>query len=297
MRAMSAQLDYVPTPRRHRLPWRWLGLIALLITGGLLVVYRNVLTSQARLRWTIGQCRTFTRPPHFIALESNTFHAAQLAARDSSYALLPAGWPMTVKLRLSNVPSSYSWHPHEAYASVAPWNTLSASVAAPGPQAASLRTLGVRVPSIPLFVHERTSNGRPARLVIVELGVDNLQGFVLGPGYPWQKPTMIWQGPTHNLGETIPDTLARVHNLETHLAPNEGPPSLALRQRYGPDALAPAAHIYFGQPDPNDAAKFTIRVEIGKIPFTFEGQLMPDDTVQIEGPLLSEVFKKLQDSQ
>jgi hypothetical protein len=297
MRAMSAQLDYVPTPRRHRLPWRWLGLIALLITGGLLVVYRNVLTSQARLRWTIGQCRTFTRPPHFIALESNTFHAAQLAARDSNYALLPPRSPLSGNYYRVTRASSYSWHPGEAYASVAPWDTLSASVAAPGPQAAFLRTLGVRVPSIPLFVHERTCKGRPVRLVVVELSVDNLQGFVLAPGYPWQTPTLIWRGPTHNLGETIPDTVDRVHNLAIHLAPGETPQSLALRQRYGPDALAPAAHIYFGQPDPNDAAKFTIRVEIGKIPFTFEGQLMPDDTVQIEGPLLSEVFKKLQDSQ
>jgi hypothetical protein len=68
---------------------------------------------------------------------------------------------------------------------------------------------------------------------------------------------------------------------------------LSLRQSYGPDALQPPAHIYFGQPDPNDPAKFTIRVEIGHTPFDFKGQLMPDDTIQIEGPLLSEVFEKL----
>jgi hypothetical protein len=144
------------------------------------------------------------------------------------------------------------------------------------------------MPSIPLFVHERTCKDRPARLVVVELGVDGLQGFVLAPGYPWQKPTLVWQGPVHNLGETIPETLARTHNITTPFTPSQ-----TQRQLYGPDILRPAGHIYFGQPDHNDPAKFTICVEIGTTPFTFAGQLMPDDTIQIEGPLLSEVFKKL----
>ena len=278
---MSVELQYAPS-RRRRIRWRWVFLALVIIAAVPLWHDRKELVTQAKIRWSMGQCRTYTRPPDSIALESNTFHAAQLAARDSSYKLLPPGTVIASMTRTG-----------QAYESVEPWDTLSASMRSPSLPATYLRSLGPRVPTIPLFVHERTSKGRPTRLVVVEFGFYGLQGFVLAPGHPWQKPTVVWSGLTHNLGETIPDTLARVYNLTVQLAPGEAPPPLSLRQRYGAEALQPPAHIYFGQPDPSDAAKFTIRVEIGKTPFIFEGQLMPDDTIQIEGPLLSEIFEKL----
>ena len=282
---MSVELQYAPS-RRRRIRWRWVFLALLIIAAVPLWHDRKELVTQAKIRWSMGQCRTYTRPPDSIALESNTVYAAQLAARDTSYSLLPTAWPLSPSMK-------YSWHNGEAFKSVDPWQALSVAMIAPGRQAVWLRSIGALVPTIPLFVHERTSKGRPARLVVVELGVDGLQGYVFAPGYPWQQPTLIWSGLTHNLGETIPDTLARVHNLTIQTPPGQAPPSLSLRQLYGPNVLHPPGHIYFGQPDPSDPAKFSIRVEIGKVTFTFVGQLMPDDTIQIEGPLLSEIFEKL----
>jgi len=284
---MSAQLDYAPTPRR-RVPWRWVGLILLLTAAGFVVAYRKPLTAQTKLRWIVRQCTSYVRPSDSIAYEENVFHAQHLVAHDASYQLLPMR----------------NWRPNEyggVYKPVDPWNAF--------PPAARARRLGnyllirpsaAAPPAVPLFIHARTIRGRPERLVIVELDSDGLQGYVIDPGPLWGKPVLLWQGRVRNIGESIPETLMRAggSHIPIDLMPGENVQAALDRIVLGHIATnQPPARVYFGQVHPNDPAKFTIRVAIAKTQFNFEGQLMPDDTVQIEGPLLSEVFKKLRDAQ
>jgi hypothetical protein len=285
---MSAQIDYAPNPRR-RVPWRWVGLIMFLIAAGVLVAYRTPLTAQTKLRWTLGQCRTYTRPADSIALEANAAQANQLAAKDSNYRLYPPGM-------------SVPWGPSGgAYRPVDPWDALPAT-ARPAPLSMRFPYYLANAPvpvAVPLFVHQLSCKDRPARLVAVELNPDGLYAYVIAPGRLWETPTLIWQGPVRNLGENIYETLARAprFNGPFGIRPGETAQTAVNRALLEASATQPPARIYFGQPHLTDPAKFIIRVAIAKSEFNFEGQLMPNDTVQIEGPLLSEVFKKLRDDQ
>jgi hypothetical protein len=287
MSPMSAPLDYAPTPRR-RVPWRWVTLATLLIAGVLLWRYGKQLSAQSKLRWTVRQCTTYTRPADSVAYEENAFHAQQLVAHDAAYQLLPLNtWGNSTEYR-------------GAYKPADPWNAF--------PAAARGRRLGrfafvlpgaTALPAVPLFIHTRTSKGRPERLVVVELDSNGLQGYVIDPGPLWGKPALIWQGLVRNLGENIPGTLGRATILRApiDLRPGENIQAALDRVvlRYH-TTQQPPARIYFGQVDPNDSAKFTIRVAISNTEFKFDGQLMPDDTIQIEGPLLYDVIVKIRDA-
>jgi hypothetical protein len=284
---MSSPLDYAPIPRR-RIRWRWISVAVVLLSSALLWRYGKDLSAQSKLRWTVRQCATYTRPADSVAYEENVFLAQQLVVHDASYQLLPMNnWRSPTEYR-------------GAYKPADPWNAF--------PPAARPRRLGSYLfvrpgltapPAVPLFVHTRTSKGRPERLVVVELDSDGLQGYVIDPGPLWGKPALIWQGLVRNIGESIPDTLGRAKMLHIpiDLMPGENVRAALDRAVLKYHTTQPPARVYFGQVNPKDAAHFTIRVAISNTEFQFDGQLMPDDTIQIEGPLLYDIIVKIRDAQ
>jgi hypothetical protein len=292
----SAQLEYAAVPRRRfRVRLRWLALVLLLAAIFVAWRYGWRIRDQASLRWTVRQCLNYSRGEDSVAYEANRYYANDLAARDSTY-------------RVSFPPSlADSWQFRGAFKPVDAWDTLAlrnlpalTSNSTPNIRS-TLFTLpggalsyvgpGGKAPThipyvnrfvapftfvAPIFVHERKAIGHPARLIVVELTNslqhDQIECFVIDPGPHWGKPTLIRHGKPHEVGETIPGVLSRA-----------GLPV---------NANEPAARVYFGQIDPNDSARFTFRVAVLQAQFNFDGRVLADDTIEIDGPLLSEVLMK-----
>jgi hypothetical protein len=281
---MSVELQYAPAHRRRRIRWRWVFLALLLIATVPLWRYGSAIIAHAELRWTLGQCRTYTLPANAVAIEANPAQAVLLLTPDTPYRSYPSR---------DYVPWGGA---SGVYRSVPPWEALPPALRPPPRARRFPFYLSTATPiAMPLFLHERLAKDRPARLVAIDLDPEGLRGCVINPGRPWEKPTLVWQGPVRNLGESIPEIIARGVSLSPNVIPDPGESWNAALDRANRQAYAnqPPARIYFGQIDPADSSKFSFRVEVSKAEFTFVGQLMPDDTIQIEGPLLSEVFEKL----
>jgi hypothetical protein len=277
--ASVTQLEYATRPRRrfrHRL--RWFALVALL--AGALIAWRyygRELSDQAKLRWAVHQCVTYTRTEDSIAYEANEVLAKELATRNPAYRLiLPQGGVYYRQLRGAYLPAE-PWE--SIWGGINARQTRSSRSTFSRPKVGMSYGLAFSLPApvAPLFIHERECKGRSTRLVVIELGGtstrEGIDCYVIDPGRAWGKPALLWTGGPRQLGEGIQDILSRT-------GPNIGP-------------TAPPARVFFGQVDPNNSAKFTIRVAVLNAEFRFEGRLMADDTIEIEGPLLSEVLSKI----
>jgi hypothetical protein len=113
--------------------------------------------------------------------------------------------------------------------------------------------------SATVFLHARRAKGGAERLVILDWdGVMHAQ--VIRPASPWRGPELLSQ-------RSIDDGLdvfkiAMLFNDEKHLG----------------------TRIFAGQPDPNDESRFTIDCYVFGVNFRLLGQLLPNDTVDVQLP-------------
>lgn len=136
-----------------------------------------------------------------------------------------------------------------------------------------------------LFLHSRQSQSGHTRLVHIALKDFNVSGAIGGPSWVSRTTTTltlqdeVYEPATWRLGSTL------------RQIPSGGLPGLTaffIQVAVNEEYAGPAVRLSFGQPDPNDAARFEIHYEYEGVPGTIEGRLGNDDSIAwatLSGPL------------
>jgi len=114
-----------------------------------------------------------------------------------------------------------------------------------------------------VFLHERRCPGKPARLVVLEIAgsAQTFYSYVIAPGG--------FTGTPRVLSDTCHAEAARFGWCKHY---DFGLPRPVSKR------------MYAGQIDPNNDAKFTIRLAYGDVEYTVQCELLPNDTVRITSP-------------
>lgn len=252
-----APLEYAAKPPWHR---RSKGIVAI-ISATLLIatvcgvfVYRKNrpgIAEQLRLRAFYQTCLNYDIPATKVVYQESSTRMSLVMATQPSLVANP--WPQDMRAMAINGTS---------------WIWLSPPL---------LRThtlLGRPIARIPIssgtiFLHGRSSPGRPQRLVCVEIALGRLRGEVL---FPNAATAGRWTFHTS------------VIKPATYFSPAQ-----RLTERYdqaieGWKAWDFGLTMFGGQIDPADASHFTIdfKMSAGASTQTIDGRLMPDDSVVLK---------------
>jgi len=252
-------LDYARAthPRRR---WRRILLISLLLSITILIWhFRHPILSQSKLLIAQYRCMHYAAPPDELAYEEDMQRGDQLIARD------PAHYAQANNITMTYMPLSEK----PAYRKTPCWENLCSSFPRPGSSnSQSWQILpspgNPKFFSIPVFLHQRRAKGGENRLIVIDIG--GVYGYSLYARII--RPASLTKGPEilseeQVVGDSIDlIKIARLFNDPNHLG----------------------IQLYAGQPDPTDESRFTINACIASVNIKLQGQLLPNDTIQIEVP-------------
>jgi hypothetical protein len=241
----AAPLDYALAPRNRR--WVYRVILASLVLGLSLVGWKREPNwwQRAEILYWQHECLQFSLSPDTVVYEEDRSGAAALLAGNPKYYRYP--------LQRRSGPRAAPSPATAAALDVPDWNKL----------ASVLSRLHWRLTNAAvIFLHERISPAGHRRLVCVRYGPQ---------------------------GDTFAAQFVQDFNCDT-FAVTPGtwsqPPIYAL-QGWGYDILVgwprkpPLVGIFAGQPDPNDAAHFTIRYRMWGQEDVLDGRLLDNDRVRL----------------
>jgi len=250
--AKANPLEYAPARKRRLLrPLRTTLLLLLLIGAYFGWRYRTPITVGTKHWWAERQCLNYSPPHDQVAYEQSPFFGNQLVQRDPSYK----------QKYYSQMFRTGVWSMEGTWKQIDPWEAVSTRTGQLQ-YSGNFFTTTRGQPSATVFLHERQCPGRPPRLVVVELEGSHLHyaSHVIATGSFSGEAIEIW----HGSNSTIEQPLNSWGFI-----------------RFGDNPVS--ARAYAGQIDPKNSAKFSIRHAINDEEYMVHGELLPDDTVRLEG--------------
>lgn len=259
-------LDYAPTshPRRR---WRRILLISLFLSIAIVSWhFRHPILSRSKLLVAQYRCMHYAAPPDELVYEEDMQRGDQLIARDPAHYIRARHFPMRY-MPVSETPACRKTPCWDALCDSFPAQVSNSSIgwsisksgwyALPSPSDTGFW-------SIPIFLHQRRAKGGENRLIVIDLeGTHgyNLTARVIRPASLTKGPQVLSESDDQGDSSDL-IKIARLFNDPNHLG----------------------IQLYAGQPDPADESRFTINACIATVNIKLQGQLLPNDTIQIEVP-------------
>jgi len=241
---MPAPLLDYASPKRRR-PIRTLVIALFAVASIAFGYYRIPIVERTNLLVAQHRCLNYSAPPSLVVYDSVSGRVGTLGASEGTYFERELPSSFTFPAMFRKIGA------RETIRSVLPPNSA--------PPVLSFGVPAGPGDSATVFLHARRAKGGAERLVIFDWdGVMHAQ--VIRPASPWRGPQLLSQ-------RSIDDGLdvfkiAMLFNDEKQLG----------------------TRIFAGQPDTNDESRFTIDCCFFGVNFRLLGQLLPDDTIDVQLP-------------
>jgi hypothetical protein len=233
----SSPLDYAPAPPLRRRRWVRRAVVFVLLAVVSLGGYRwgRPFVRQARLLYWQRQCLRYHPPADLVVYDEDPLRAAPLIQRGGEYfAASPRWW-----FRRTGV-SPIAAHCPACY------GRLSLAIGNPAPADAIL------------YLGERTSHTGVRRLVVVTCNATKIPSLAMANSMDVETATIAGWGGAQGLFTDRPQTSSSfTGRIITASAGDE-----------------PLVRFFAGQPDPADAAAFTLQYDLDGVPGTLRGTLV-----------------------